>query len=150
MSNVVETLEEQPKRLDSKCPECGGEPLADEVVHRLDDLGYMHDDQKHVCEDCGHNWQCGVPIGDFDKPELAKDLHCDSCGKADMLVHRVVTGTTSIQADLTIHLKCPNPDCHHFDRIGRDTDKDGRALMGYPQITGATKDARPYGYVRED
>lgn len=150
MSQVVDGLEEQPERPDSKCPECGGEPLPDEVLHRLSNLGYTHDDHKYQCSECGYQWSCGVPIGDFDHPEMAEDLHCDSCGKADMLVHRVVLGTTSIQGDLTIHLKCPNPDCHYFTRIGRDTDKDGRALMGYQQITGATEDARPYGYVRDE
>lgn len=150
MSGAVDDLEEQPDRPDSKCPECGGDPIPDSVTHHLENLGYAHDDIGNQCEECGHLWKCGVPIGDFDMPEMAADLRCDSCDKADMLVHRVVIGPSSIQGDVVLHLKCPNPDCHYFDRIGRDTDKDGRALVGYPQITGATKDARPYGYVRED
>lgn len=148
MSTETE-IEEQPERSESMCPECGEPPLPDAAMHRLSDLGYLHDDIGYRCEN-GHQWQCGVPVGEFDRPEMAEDLRCDSCGDADMLVHRVVIGTTSIPGDITLHLKCPNPDCHYFDRIGRDTDKDGRALVGYSQITGATKDARPYGYVRDD
>lgn len=137
---------EQPIPVDSKCPECGGEPLPDRVVHNLSAIGYTHDDQKHVCEDCGSEWTNGVPIGEFDRPEMAADLRCDSCEDAWMLVHRVAPKS----ANVVLHLKCPK--CFHFERVRRTKDaKNGDvALVGYPQISGETSGCDPYGYENED
>lgn len=141
----VDEIEEQPERNDSMCPECG-EPSVDKVEHRLSALGYLHDDQVNECPN-GHSWANGVPVGEFDRPEMAEELLCDSCGEGHMLVHRVRTGVTSIPTDITLDLKCPNPNCHYFKQIGRDLDEANNcALVGYPQITGKTEGADPYGY----
>lgn len=137
---IEDDLEEQPVPDESRCPKCGGEPLADEVVHNLSAIGYQHDDIQQVCEDCGHQWANGRPIGEFDRPELAADLWCDSCDDGWMLVHRVARKSTHT----VLHLKCP--ECYHFDRARRTPDDSGVALVGYPQITGATDGCQPYGY----
>lgn len=137
---------EQPIPEKTRCPECGGEPLPDRVTHNLSAIGYTHDDQQHVCGDCGHEWTNGVPIGEFDRPEMADDLFCSSCGDEWMLVHRVAPKS----ANVVLHLKCPN--CYHFDRIRRskDTKNGDVALVGYPQISGETAGCDPYGYDNED
>lgn len=142
-------LQEQPIPEQSRCPDCGGPPRQDDVLHRLSALGYTHDDIGLVCVDCAQRWTCGVPIGEFDRPELAGDLRCDSCEVSTMLVHRVEKGPNGVPGDIGLHLKCPNPDCRYFTIVGRESDADGRALVGYAELTGATEDAEPYGYPAE-
>ena len=145
MTNKQDTpqpeLEEQPLSDDSKCPECGGDPKQT-VEQQLSALGYLHSDQKHVCRECGHRWFRGVPIGEFDRPEMAAELWCDSCDDSHMLVHRVVAAN---KRTYTLHLKCP--ECYNFDMCEREPDDEGRALVGHPQITGNTDGADPYGYT---
>lgn len=136
----TDDLAEQPVPAASRCPECGGEPLPDRVVHNLSAMGYKHDDIKQVCSECGHEWLNGCPIGEFDRPEYAADLWCDSCDETWMLVHRVAPKDRWV----TLHLKCPN--CYAFDKARRSPDNRGIALVGYPQITGQTEGAQPYGY----
>lgn len=147
---VVDDLDEQPIPSDAACPKCGGEPMSEEVLHRLSNLGYLHDDIGLKCSerDCGHEWTAGVPIGEFDRDDMAADLWCDSCDKEWMLVHRVEFAPSGLPGNppTALHLKCPNPDCYNWDRVGREADDEHIALVGYPQITGATKDADPYGY----
>ena len=60
-----------------------------------------------------------------------------------MLVHRVEVLSTD---RIKLHLKCPNADCHTFTMCKRDPDEHGVVLLGYPQITGDTTAASPYGY----
>lgn len=139
----VDELEEQPIPADTRCPECGGEPLPDRVTHNLSAIGYTHDDIQNVCADCGGEWTCGVPIGEFDRPEMEDDLWCDACDDSWVLIHRVAPKSTYI----VLHTKCPNPDCNDFDRIRRKPDDSGVALVGYPQITGSTEGCKPYGWV---
>lgn len=112
-----------------------------QVAHNLSAIGYTHDDQNLICEDCGHTWTCGVPIGEFDREDMAADLWCDSCDDEWAFVHRVqlTSGGT-----FTLHLKCPN--CKTFEKVERNPDDSGVALVGYPQITGSTDDASAYGY----
>jgi DNA-directed RNA polymerase subunit RPC12/RpoP len=142
----TDDLEEQPVRDDSTCPKCGGESLPDLVVHNLSAIGYKHDDQRHVCAECGHEWYHGVPIGEFDRPEMADDLRCSDCGDEWMLVHRVAPKS----AHVVLHLKCP--ECFNFDRVERALDdaNGNVALVGYPQITGSTEGCDPYGYQDDD
>ena len=143
-------LTEQPVPEKAGCPKCGGDP-AEDVQHRLSALGYAHDDIGMVCSDCGHQWTAGVPIGEFDRPEMAADLWCDSCDEQWMLVHRVEFNPSGVDGapPAALHLKCPDPDCHNWDRVGRETDGEQIALVGYPQTTGRTKGADPYGYPGE-
>lgn len=141
----VDEIEEQPERSESMCPECGEPP--DEVQSRLSNLGYLHDDQTNECKN-GHKWTNGIPIGKFDRPDLAEDLWCDSCNDSWVLIHRVRIGPTSFpDADIVLDTKCPNDDCNTFDQIPREVDeKHSVALVGYPQITGKTEGCDPYGY----
>lgn len=138
------SLQEQPRRENSTCPECGGESLPDRVAHNLSAIGYTHDDIENMCEN-GHTWTNGVPIGEFDRPEMANDLFCSSCEDEWMFVHRVAPKSTNV----VLHLKCPN--CFHFTRVRRskDTKNGDVALVGYPQITGETAGCDPYGYDNE-
>ncbi len=133
-----ELVEQQPSER-SKCPECGGDPC--EIGHTLSDLGYLHDDQRMMCEDCGNQWTCGVPIGETSLDERAEELFCDSCDDAFMLVHRAVR---TRHGNITFHLKCPN--CYYFEQLTRVPDEKGRVLLGYPQITGETEGCPVYGY----
>lgn len=134
-------MEKQPEPSASQCPYCGGEPQYD-PEHVLSATGYTHDDVHYACSDCGEEWTCGVPIGEHDG-ELAEDLFCRSCEKRFGLVHRVQPVNEN---QVLFHMKCPNTDCHNFWQMKRQSD-DGVILMGYPQITGNTKDAsRDYGH----
>lgn len=137
----ADNLDEQPIPEASTCPECGSDPLPDRVAHNLSAIGYTHDDIKNVCEN-GHTWTNGVPIGEFDRPEMAEDLWCDSCDEQHMLVHRVAPKSKNV----VLHLKCPN--CRYFTRIKRSKDmRNGQvALVGYPQICGSTEGCDSYGY----
>lgn len=139
-------LEEQPVPKESRCPECGGEPREDDVLHRLSALGYLHDDIGLVCRECKTEWTCGVPIGEFDRDDLADDLWCDSCEDTVMLVHRVEINPPLTAGNIGLHLKCPNPECRYFEIVGRESDDDGRALVGYDLLAGQTEGAEPYGY----
>lgn len=143
------SLKEQPLPEDSHCPECGAEPTTESIIeHRLSDHGYLHDDVKLKCrgDECGTEWAHGVPIGDFDRPEMADDLFCSSCSDAWMFVHRVAPKS----ANVVLHLKCPN--CYNFDKVRRskDTRNGNVVLVGYPQITGETSGCDPFGYHHED
>lgn len=140
----TDDLKEQPIPSDSKCPECGSDPLSDRVAHNLSAIGYTHDDIENVCEN-GHTWTNGVPIGEFDR-EMADDLWCSSCDESLMLVHRVAPKS----ADVVLHLKCP--ECFYFTRVRRPLDKQHGdvALVGYRPNTGDTTGCKPYGYKNED
>lgn len=137
-------LTEQPIRQDTRCPSCGGEPEAT-VEHRLYALGYLHDDQGYTCSECGNGWTCGVPIGDFDRNEMAVDLQCESCGEM-MLPHWIRTGRNSPRNQIRLDLKCSNTECHYLAKITRDVDDDGDVLVGYQETAGQTEGADPYGY----
>lgn len=134
------------------CPSCGGDPVktAEElrVEHRLSAMGYLHDDQEPECSECGHNWTHGVPVGEF---EGGDDLRCHSCRHDPGLerdqfyrVHRVVWQQGD---DVLLHLKCPR--CFLFTTAERQRDNRGVALVGYPDITGSTEDADPYGWQEQ-
>lgn len=140
-------LAEQPVPEETRCPDCGGEPLDEEVLHRLSTLGYAHDDLGLVCEDCGNRWTCGVPIGEFDRPAMAGELRCDSCEAHTMLIHRVERNPRGVPGDIGLHLKCPNPECRYFTIVGRESDGDGIALTGYAELAGQTEGADPYGWT---
>lgn len=134
-------MKERPIPKDSKCPKCGGDPIPEEVTMRLSSMGYHHNDQKQVCEECGNQWKNGIPIGSPDPDEMGGDLWCTSCDSGYMFVHRVKPGAIT-----TLHLKCPNEDCYHFKKVDREPDSTGLTLVGYPNITGNMDGARPSGY----
>lgn len=125
----------------TRCPYCGGKPT-DEVRHHLSALGYIHDDIRLKCADCNKAWICGVPQGDPEE-RFWDDLLCKSCGERFYKVHRVEVPENGT---IGLHLKCPN--CFYFDQTQRKLDENGRALIGHPDITGATEGAEAYGYVR--
>jgi len=137
---MTEELTEQPAPEDARCPECHAAPTEESITrHRLSNLGYLHDDVYWECTECGNEWLSGIPIGEYDGGD---DLWCESCGSEWMLTHRVLpNGDTVI-----LHLKCPNDECYHWKDIERSTDGVGRALVGYPQITGSIEGCKPYGY----
>lgn len=146
MTTNTTELTEQPRPSDSRCPACGAEPTDESVTeHKLSDLGYLHDDVFLECaaDDCDETWVCGVPVGSSD--EFADDLWCESCDDEWMLVHRVLPQREGV----TLHLKCPSDTCNYFTTTTRDTDDSGRALVGYPIITGETEGAKPYGWSDE-
>lgn len=101
-------MEEQPERK-TNCPRCGGEPTEEsQAKHRLSDMGYLHDDQTFVCQNCNRDYTHGVPVGDPDMD--AEDLWCDVCELGYMKVHRVKHRHDD---KIRLHLKC---DHHHpFD-----------------------------------
>ena len=139
-------LTKQPIPSNTKCPYCGASPTEDSrVKDMLSDLGYTHDDVFLQCQECDEEWTCGIPIGEHDG-KYASSLFCDSCEERYMRVHRVNVKTYDDAVE--IHLKCPS--CYYFDRITRDVDDGGVALMGYPDITGSTDGADPYGWKDED
>lgn len=139
---------------ESRCPECGTPPPDEQVDRRvahgrLTNTGYLHADFRFECPDCGGEWVCGKPVGDYDGGD---DLWCDSCDDGYMLVHRVVTGNQSWVPDdgVGLHLKCPRDECKHFDKTTREHDAKGVALIGYPVTTGEVNDdTRPYGWSAE-
>ncbi|MFD1515661.1 hypothetical protein [Halomarina rubra] len=141
-------LADQPVPSDTRCPECGGEPAHDTVKHRLQALGYLHDDLRLTCSDCGERWTCGVPIGEFDKPELAADFECP-CGET-RLVHWIDATGRNARGDIALGVKCPNEDCRHFEWIGRETDANNVAMTGYEHLGGQTAGADAYGYPEVD
>lgn len=128
---------------DAICPGCGGQPKHD-PEHVLSAVGYLHDDIVYTCSDCGFEWSHGVPIGDYDDEDRIEDLTCDQCGRLG-LVHRFepMDGRESCR----IHMKCDDETCHYFWKFERKPDGEGVILLGYPQITGDTDNAREsYGY----
>lgn len=134
-------MKEVPVPTESRCPYCGGEPH-DSPEHRLSALGYLHDDVKMTCTDCSKQWFCGVPIGDPDE-ELWRDLWCPSCDSCFMQTKNVEVPDNGV---VKLHMKCPNEECYYFTKISRTLDKNGRALIGYPSVTGNTRDAEPFGW----
>lgn len=139
-------IPEQDFPSESKCPECGGEPTAESIAeHRLSALGYLHDDRKPQCEDCGNEWLVGIPVGDG--PENHK-LWCDSCDDEWMFVHRIRIKDIHSWVELQLHLKCPN--CYYFkmtDFYQVDDDRNV-ALTAYPPITGSVDDADEFGWKK--
>lgn len=147
MSTDAPDTDEPPIPAETRCPGCGSDPT-DESARRmqLSNLGYLHQDIKFACRDCNTEWICGVPIGEFDRPE-GDELWCSSCDESRMLVHRVVADTNPVATVVTLHLKCPN--CFAFTKSKRKPDSAGVALVGYPATTGETADAEPFGYRDE-
>lgn len=143
-------LEPQPIPKKAQCPECGGAVAEDKVEQNLRAMGYLHSDMRLTCSECDHQWTAGVPIGAFDRPEMADEMQCDSCGSL-MLVHWIDSGHSfHVAGDLVLGLKCPDPDCRAFKTTGRDADEDGRVLTGYAQTAGQTEGAEPFGYPADD
>lgn len=144
---------------ETACPYCGAPPTDESTVeHNLSACGYLHDDIKLECRDCGESWMCGVPVGghaDGDS-DAVPDLFCASCDHHRLLVHRVelVTAPTSdaipddISTLVQLHLKCPS--CNWFTTTVRAPDRSGVALVGYPSITGDLEDAAASGYPTSD
>lgn len=142
---VSTELDKQSVPSDSSCPYCGSAPTDEsQVEHRLSNIGYLHDDIQLRCSECDQSWICGVPIGEYDG-ERADELFCDSCETRYMRVHRVELHREG-DDEVVIHLKCPNQDCLHFDKIVRQPGERGVVLMGYPDITGEVEGAEAYGY----
>lgn len=134
-------MEEQPFPPESKCPECGGEPTEEsKMKHRLQALGYLADDGHPVCEDCGNVWRIGRPIGEY---EGGEDLWCRSCDDSYMRVHFIKLLERAETKTYKLNLKCPN--CYHYDTVKRESDKKGRTLVGYPDITGTVDGSDPVG-----
>jgi len=146
--------------VDVFCPSCGGEPLltpseVESVEHRLRATGYTRVEIRLRCVACDERWRHGVPIGEYELDD-ADDLRCHSCrhdpslsGEQWYLVHRVeIDPEWDDAADIGLHLKCPR--CYLFTKAGRDADRNGLALVGYPQSTGSVIEAdQPYGYDPE-
>lgn len=150
---AADTLEERPAPSETRCPECGAPPTEESTRDKnLSDLGYLHQDVRLRCsgDDCDERWVAGMPIGEFDRDDLADDLRCDACDSdRPMLVHRVrMRGVGG--HDIGLDLKCPNPECYRFEQVGRDLDDESVALVGYPSITGQTEGADPYGWEPSD
>ena len=142
-------LEDQPIPSDSKCPICGADPEYN-PRHQLSASGYLHDDIEMTCSECGHQWPCGVPIGEYAGP-LAEDLWCDSCDQRYALVHRVKPLPDDHDDDLEFHMKCPDEECYHFWMFTRKVGEGGVCLMGYPDITGNVDRAvSKYGHPPDD
>lgn len=126
---------------ESKCPECGGEPTEEsKTKHRLQNLGYLADDGHPVCSDCGHLWRIGRPIGEY---EDGDDLWCPSCDDAYMFVHFINILERAGTITYKLNTKCPN--CYFYGTVKRESDSSGRALVGYPPITGSREGSRPVG-----
>ena len=128
-------LVEQPLRTATRCPDCGGEPTPD-VEHTLSALGYAHDDQRHVCSECGRTWTCGVPIGEFDDGEDLRcpDPDCDEWGR----VVDVDADSVSVEAMRFDH-KCP--ECYYFAQgheIARECDSCERREMWTHRVRTAS------------
>lgn len=139
-------MDEQPFPEDAACPECGGEPTPESKrKHHLQSLGYLADDGHPECRECGAMWRIGRPIGEF---EGGDDLWCESCDSRYMRVHfiKLMERGGSIR-HYKLNLKCPNPECVHYDTVRRESDASGRALVGYPDITGTTEGADPVGWT---
>ena len=128
---------------DVRCPDCGAEVSDDSITrHRLSNVGYLHDDVEVTCSVCEHSWPHGEPVGgDIDDP-ADSELYCSACRGSLMRVHRV---TLCGPDTVGLHLKCPA--CHFFDTTERELDPDNVALVGYPDITGSTDGADPYGWT---
>lgn len=140
---IIESMEDQAFPEESKCPECGGEPSEESKRNkRLQNLGYLAQDIFPECEDCGNQWKIGVPIGEY---EHGEDLWCDSCDSEWMLVHFVKLMERGGNKKYKFNLKCPNPDCLHYKTIRRESDPSGKAMMGYPPITGKEEGSEPVG-----
>lgn len=144
-------LDEPPLPSDARCPTCRATPTEESARRKhLSDLGYLHQDIRLVCAECETEWTAGVPIGEFDRDDMADDLWCDSCDEEWMLVHRVEFAPSGLPnaPQTALHLKCPN--CYNWERVGREADGEHIALVGYPQTTGATEGCDPYGYPESD
>lgn len=146
----IKELMEQPVPEYARCPNCGAPPTEESIVqHRLQKLGYMHDDITFKCSKCGTAHLHGIPIGRGGY----EDLWCGCNGDSYFLVHRVELPTTTLLPGvknkvIILHLKCPV--CYRFKKINRTIDEQyGVALVGYPQITGQMEGAKPYGWVEE-
>lgn len=138
----MEELSEQPLPEQATCPRCGARATEESVVrHRLSSLGYAHDDQHLECVECGEGWVLGVPIGE-DTSGYGDDLRC-SCGEW-VHVHRVRVKESAVVLDT----KCRR--CKNWKQVGRETDADGLALVGYPFLTGDRSGATPYGYPDDE
>lgn len=110
-------LVEQPPRTATRCPDCGGEPTPD-VEHTLSALGYAHDDQRHVCSECGRTWTCGVPIGEFDGGADLRcpDSDCEEWGRV-VDAHAESIDVSAMRFD---H-KCGDEDCRYFAQASEIT-----------------------------
>jgi uncharacterized protein with PIN domain len=129
----------------TRCPDCGTVPTEESVRDKqLSDLGYLHQDTFFECESCSREWTCGVPIGSSDT--YAEELFCKACQDSWYRVHRVKVNPVESGPGGTfhLHLKCPN--CYDFERIDREVDNRGIALVGWPQITGEMDGCENYGY----
>lgn len=137
------------------CPECDGEPQyqpneALTVQERLQASGYLHNDIKLKCTECGSTWTHGVPRG---QTEWFEDLDCAACGWEYVLIHRVRINHVAEDgrsAEVLLNYKCPK--CYYFNSVHRRTDSSLCALVGYPQITGLieTEDVTPYGWEADE
>lgn len=140
---IIVGMEEQPFPEESKCPECGGEPSEDSKQRkRLQNLGYLAQDVFPECEDCGNQWKCGIPIGEYEEGD---DLWCDSCDSEWMYPHFIKLLERAGHRRYKLNLKCPNDSCFHYKTIHRDADNSGKAMMGYPPITGTMEGSEPVG-----
>lgn len=132
----------------TSCPKCSSEAILD--MRDLGDLGYVHEDQRFSCTNCGETWTHGVPLGEYD--DDPNDLWCDVCDLGFMHVHRVNPAGDAVR----LHLKCSHH--HEFDCPGcgdlivadgvRST-RDGGRVCPYCQ-TNLDRDDVPYCYYFDD
>lgn len=130
----------------SKCPECGGEATEkSKREHHLQALGYLADDGYPICKECGNQWRIGRPVGEYEEGD---DLICDSCGYKYVRIHfiKAIMRGGSLR-HYKLNTKCP--ECATYDTIQRKPDSEGRALVGYPDITGKKGGSKPVGRPEE-
>lgn len=153
---MAELAEQPTPDVDVFCPHCGGRPVygPDEqaaVQHRLSATGYLHDDLKFRCSECGEHWAHGMPVGEYDVADHVDQLTCHSCRHDPACEHDQYYRVKGVlltrlpspggPGQVKLVLKCPR--CKLHSTVKRHlTDQDGTPglLVGYPDVTGAVTD----------
>lgn len=121
---------------DHPCPECGGRPTTESLAAgQLSALGYRHEDKRLTCQECGNEWQVGLPRGEPDD----ETWQCPACG-GDFIPHFVYV----YEDEARIRPKCQ--DCYYvpYDPIVMDVSNNGtsrRLFIGHHSVTGDREDA---------
>lgn len=134
-------MKEQELPAGAACPNCGNTATDESIVeHRLQSLGYKHDDIHLQCSNCQKKWVAGVPIGTPD----STDLRCDACWKSDD--HEVYGRVNWIREEdekkqFSITVKCPR--CLFVWSVTRDV-TNGGAMMHDPVVAGDDDAENPF------